>query len=173
MPLPERKKNYIGIDNGTSGAMAELCSDGDIEVGPSFVDIVGNRKTLNIDSNLAWLETRIAKGSVFACFEQAQINPLFGAKGNYAAGAGNEFWRIILTQARIPFISVRPQEWQKVILSQIRGKKKKRKDTKTAAAMIVRQRFPNLDLSVYSASQIEGINDAICIALWAKLTNQG
>ena len=41
-------------------------------------------------------------------------------------------------------------------------------DTKEMADLVRRQLFPNLNLDDHTRIQIGGINDAVCIALWAR-----
>ena len=43
-------------------------------------------------------------------------------------------------------------------------------DTKEMADLVRRQLFPNLNLDDHTRIQIGGINDAVCIALWARQT---
>jgi hypothetical protein len=102
---------------------------------------------------------------VMVVFEQAQITPKFGYKNCYTNGRHNEFWRVVLTMARIPFKWVNPRQWQKPVFAGIRGD-----DTKEMADLVRRQQFPTLDLSGYTQIQTGGINDAVCIALFARQT---
>ena len=81
---------YIGIDNGTSGAMVAIYPH-KILCQPSFFIDIGGRKSLDVDRNLEWICALGSRENLSIAFEQAQINPLFSAKGNYAAGSGNEF----------------------------------------------------------------------------------
>jgi hypothetical protein len=125
---------------------------------------------MNIEKNLALLREMVAASGVLPhqamiVFEQAQITPQFGYKNNYTNGRNNEFWRVLLTMAKIPFTWANPRKWQIVMFADIRGD-----DTKQMADLVRRQRFPNLDLGGFTKIQIGGINDAICIALWARQT---
>jgi hypothetical protein len=162
--LPPESKLYIGIDNGTTGAVAALYPTDQAVCHPVMVMRLGNEKLLDVQGNIEVLRTLIgASQSVLVAFEQAQIAPKFGAKNNYTNGKNNEFWRVLLTLERIPFCWVNPKTWQKTIFHGIRGT-----DTKVMAELVRRQRFPDLDLREYNASQREGINDALGIALWAR-----
>jgi hypothetical protein len=155
---------YLGIDNGTSGAIALLTPSGAVLCEPVLVQDLGKEKLLDIAGNLELLQQMIGGAAqVLVVFEQAQITPQFGYKNNYTNGRNNEFWRVLLTLARIPFTWVNPQRWQREMFSGIRGD-----DTKEMADLVRRQRFPGLDLSRHTKIEISGINDAICIALWAR-----
>lgn len=163
---------HFGIDNGFSGAIAILDAENQIEVSPVIYQDLGREKLLDVDRNLKMIRDLLATAHVaperaLVVFEQSQINPKFGARNNYQNGRNNEFWRVVLTSARIPYAWVNPRSWQKRVFEGVRGN-----DTKEMAALAVRRRFPNLDLSGYTKAQREGICDAICIALWGRLTNQ-
>jgi hypothetical protein len=164
------RKLYFGIDNGFTGAIARIGPQGAIACQPVAVTNLGGEKLLDIDANLAILQRMIAasgvaSNQVLVVFEQGQIAPKFGARNNYTNGKNNEFWRVALSLAKIPFAWVNPKNWQKSVFRGIRGT-----DTKAMAELVCRQRFPGLDLRPYNQSQREGINDAICIALWAQQT---
>ena len=169
--LPDAvSKACVGIDNGTSGAIACITPAGEVLCEPVIFQDLGKEKLMDIDGNLALLRQMIdATGlpvqQVTVVFEQAQITPKFGFRNNYTNGRNNEFWRVLLTMARIPFSWVNPQAWQRAIFNGIRGD-----DTKEMADLVRRQRFPDLDLSGYTRIQAGGINDAVCIALWARQT---
>jgi hypothetical protein len=164
------RKLYIGADNGTSAGIAGITPKGDIVCAPVLFQDLGKEKLLDIPGILALLEQMMASAGVTAqqtmvVFEQAQITPQFGYKNNYTNGRNNEFWRVLLTMAKIPFAWVNPRVWQKAVFVGIRGD-----DTKEMADLVRRQQFPNLDLSGYTQIQAGGINDAVCIALYAKQT---
>jgi hypothetical protein len=165
-PAIEATVAYLGIDNGTSGAIACITPDGEAVCEPVAVQDLGKEKLMDIEGNLALLQRMIASlplRQVLVVFEQAQITPRFGYKNNYTNGRNNEFWRVLLTMAKIPFTWVNPQVWQRAVFNGIRGD-----DTKEMADLVRRQRFPSLDLNGYTRIQVGGINDAICIALWAR-----
>lgn len=163
-------KIYIGIDNGISGAIACITLAGEVLCEPVLFRDLGKEKQLDVEGNAAVLHRMIAASSLpihqaMVVFEQAQITPKFGYKNCYTNGRNNEFWRVSLTKEKIPFCWVNPQTWQHALFKEIRGD-----DTKEMADLVRRQRFPNLDLSSYTRIQIGGINDAVCIALWARQT---
>jgi hypothetical protein len=159
---------FIGIDNGFTGAVAAILPDGTSLFEPVHVDDLGKERLLNLEANRALLRRFIAKATVarqqiLAVCEQCQPNPLFGARNNFTNGKNGEFWRILLSLEGIPFHVVNPKQWQKPMFRGIRGS-----DTKAMADLVRHQRFPGLDLAGFNKSQVEGINDALCIALCAK-----
>lgn len=158
----------IGIDNGFSGAVACLTSEGMPLCEPVRVMDLGKERLLDLDGNQKLLRKMLAaagvpKHRVLALYEQCQPNPLFGARNNFSNGKNGEFWRILLMLEGVPSRVINPCHWQKPMFRGIRGK-----DTKAMADCVRRQRFPNLDLSGFNKSEIEGMNDAICIALCAR-----
>lgn len=158
---------FIGIDNGFTGAIAALGPGQSLMFAPTAVIDLGREKLLDIDRNRevvrAFLGSYgLGKGQCFAVYEQCQPNPLFGARNNFENGKNGEFWRFLLSSEQIPFTLVNPKDWQKVVFRGIRGT-----DTKQMAELVRRQRFPQISLNGYTKSQIQGINDAIGIALWA------
>jgi hypothetical protein len=166
------RRAYIGIDNGFTGAIACLLPDNRALCRPvEYIDL-GTRKRLEIQANISILhEMMEAAGSttedVLVIYEQGQIAPKFGARNNFIAGQTDEFWRVVLTLEKIPFMVVNPKVWQSHVFQGVRGEKSKAK-----ASLVRRQRFPKLDCSDYNAQQVEGINDALLIALWGRETNR-
>lgn len=158
---------FIGIDNGFTGAIAALGPGQSLKFEPTAVIDLGREKLLDIDRNReivrAFVDSLgLNKGQSFAVYEQCQPNPLFGARNNFENGKNGEFWRFLLSSEQIPFTLVNPKDWQKVVFRGIRGT-----DTKQMAELVRRQRFPQVSLKGYTKPQIQGINDAIGIALWA------
>jgi hypothetical protein len=162
------QKAFIGIDNGFTGAIACLRPDGNIVCHPVAVTDLGKERLLDRDANRNLLHQMFAFAGVqpqniLVVYEQCQPNPLFGSKNNFTNGKNGEFWRLLLSFEEVPFRWVNPQQWQRWIFRGIRGKK-----TKPMADLVRRQRFPSLDLDGYNATQMEGVNDAICLALFAS-----
>lgn len=167
-PAVQTGRAFIGIDNGTSGAIACITPAGEVLCQPVLVQDLGREKLMDIAGNLALLRRMIATTGlpdrqVLVVFEQAQITPKFGYKNNYTNGRNNEFWRVLLSLAQIPFAWVNPRKWQNFLFADICSK-----DTKAIADVVRRQRLPDLDLDAYTTIQIVGINNAIGIALCAR-----
>ena len=161
-------KAYIGIDNGFTGAIACLFPDDSVLFQPVSVLDLGKEKLLDIRSQQAVLHEILAAANragvgVMAVYEQCQPNPLFGPKNNYTNGKNGEFWRLLLSLEEIPFQWVNPQQWQKHLFRGIRGS-----DTKAMAELVRTQRLPRLSGNNLSRTKMVGVNDAVCIALWAR-----
>lgn len=158
---------YLGIDNGLTGAMAFLSPDDHLICHPVLCRDLGKERLLDVSGNQAlvrsFLERIPGLGKILIVYEQSPITPVFGVKNNYVNGRNNEFWRVLLTLEKIPFAWVNPRSWQKDIFRGIRGK-----DTKQMARLVVEQRFPQFRCPGLNKSQVEGVNDAICIALWSR-----
>jgi hypothetical protein len=166
------RKAYVGIDNGFTGAMALLLPDDTIQFQTVLYRDLGKEKLLDIHANRAILRGLLKSAEatncrVFTIFEQSPITPAFGAKNNYTNGKNNEFWRVLLSLEEIPFGWANARRWQKDLFVGIRGG-----DTKEMARLVVRQRFPKFDCGGLTDSQQEGVDDAICLALWARETNK-
>ena len=165
-------KLYIGIDNGYTGAIAGLLPNGKVSCHPVRVTDLGRERFLDVESNLGLLQAIITgagvtKDNLLVVYEQSQINPYFGHKSNHTNGKNGEFWRVLLSTEKIPFAWVNPKQWQKDMFRAIRGR-----DTKVMADLVRKQRFPSLDCAGLNKTELEGVNDALCIALWAREHNQ-
>lgn len=161
-------KAFIGIDNGFSGAVACVRPNGMIGYGPVAVEDLGKERLLHIEANQAILRDMVEmagveKHQILVAYEQCQPNPRFGARNCFTNGKNGEFWRILLAFEGLPSRCVNPQQWQRWMFRGIRGS-----DPKAMASLVRRQRFPKLTLEGHNKTQIEGITDALCIALWAS-----
>lgn len=167
-PVP----TYVAIDNGFSGAVCRLYPNDELHCCPVPVQDCGSSKQLDIERCVAVIRdmTHIDGEPIrnlVVVYEQAPITPLFGAKNNFLNGQNNETWRVILAMLKLPHTWVNPRIWQKHVFLGIRGD-----DTKVKAEIACRRRFPHFSPQGYNRSQLEGINDAICIALWARETGK-
>jgi hypothetical protein len=159
---------YIGIDGGITGAMAAHHPDGTWQLRPVTVIDAGKDPLLDVWANFQFIRevSERAGGleNIVVVFEHAKKNPIFGAKGNFANGRHTEFWRVLLTFARIPFACVDPNTWQSHVFRGLAGT-----DTKTKARLYVEQRYPAAPLDQFKKrSDLEGVRDAMCIAAWAR-----
>ena len=165
-------KTYIGIDNGVTGAFALVSPDEQWQFAPVSVLDCGRDRLLDIPGNLDFIrhaaEQAGGRENLVVVCERQLKNPLFGAKGNFANGRNGEFWRVLLTLEGIPFCWVDPRTWQKQILQGIAGT-----DTKKMARLFLKQRYPGLKLEdQFGSATIEGVRDALCIALWARMNSK-
>lgn len=169
-------KTYIGIDGGASGAIAALYPDSSWEAYPVAVacDEEGERR-LSVPGNLRTLESIARRwggyDNIHVCYERCRKNPLFGTRNNFANGAYDEFWRVLLEARGIPGKPVFPRTWQDSCLG-----RSGEGDTKQRAVAYIKARVENLEwLQNFNKAQRVGIVDAMCIALWARdtMTNSG
>ena len=159
---------YVPVDGGFTGAIALVMPNDDVYCQPAAFKDLGNYKYLDIDVCREALRAMLARATnaghrVVAVYEQMPITPLFGAKNNYINGQNNEFWRVLITLEKVPHLAVNPQKWQKHVFKGVRGS-----NTKAKAEFVRKQRFPRFQPNGFSKSELEGINDALCIALWAR-----
>jgi hypothetical protein len=157
----------IGIDAGSSGAMAALYPDSTWEAHPVLA-AYGKETFLDVHGNLRLLEAMIARAGGMdkaqISYERGRKNKGFGSCNNFTIGRHDEFWRVLFEAKGIPASPVFPRTWQDPCLG--RGGSV---DTKERALNYVRSRCSDLAwLDKFNKVQREGIVDAMCIALWAK-----
>ncbi len=142
-------KSYIGIDPGQTGAIAVIHPDGyEVYDWPGdevlAAEIVGSLCT----------RFRIALAAV----EQVNAMPKQGVVSQFKFGANFGAWKGILASFRIPFRTVRPQEWQKGIVPKNDGAEK-------PSLAVARRMFPAAELL---RKKDHGRADALLIADWAR-----
>ena len=91
--------------------------------------------------------------------EQVSAMPGQGVSSMFTFGANYGGWIALLEGLRIPYVSVRPQKWQKYILGTF-----PKGESKIRAFEYVTKRYPERDLK----KKDSGIIDAICMALYLK-----
>lgn len=102
---------YIGIDNGSSGGIAVLNSEG---------RVVRADKMPLTDAELLALLEAISPSSASphraeAMLEHAQAFPKMGVTGAFTYGGGYRAMQMALTAVKIPFDIVVPRKWQAAI----------------------------------------------------------
>lgn len=105
---------YIGIDNGSSGAIATVRDDGTIY----RVD-----KMPATDAELFALLELHRNGAVFATLEHAQAFPKMGTSSAFNYGRGYGAMQMALHAVGIPFDIVTPAKWQAKMQCLSRGDK--------------------------------------------------
>lgn len=156
------KTLYIGIDPGASGAWAELWPDGKVCIG-KFDDPAAIRDNFEIVGQIikktAWDKY---EGFEHVTIALEQVGGYVGKQqpGSAMFKFGQNFgwWQGLLMGVRLPFMLVRPQEWQKGIPN-MHGKKgpDRKRALRDYAAML----YPNQKVTLNNA-------DALLIAAWAK-----
>ncbi len=142
---------FLGIDPGATGCAA-LIHDG----GHDLFDWPGD-PALVVPRLADWLARFEIK---LAAFEKVHAMPGQGVVSMFTFGQNVGAWHGILAAMAIPFITPRPQEWQKGIVDRKAGK-----DTKAAALATARRLFPDADLG---RKKDHGRADALLLAWWAR-----
>ncbi len=142
---------FLGIDPGATGCAA-LIHDG----GHDLFDWPGD-PALVVPRLADWLARFEIK---LAALEKVHAMPGQGVVSMFTFGQNVGAWHGILAAMAIPFITPRPQEWQKGIVDRKAGK-----DTKAAALATARRLFPDADLG---RKKDHGRADALLLAWWAR-----
>ena len=136
---------YLGIDPGTSGAMALIDADG------KFVDVIKLKETQR--DIWLWLYGNQAHAT-FAVLEKVHSMPAQGVASSFKFGENFGFCQGMLVAAGIRFEFATPQKWQKALGCMTKGDKNV---TKSRAQGL----FPD-------AKIIHAIADALLIAEYAR-----
>ena len=147
----------MGIDPGAKGAVGLISLDKKHhEVYDTPADIPSMAQLiLDIEE-----EHRI----VLCAIEDVHAMPKQGVVSMFNFGRNVGAWLGILSGARIPYLQVRPQEWQKVCLYGKKGETKERSLTQA------RELYPDLDLKL---KKHDGRADAMHLANYAIIQMRG
>lgn len=158
---------YCGIDNGISGALAVLESDGSVRLHKTPVMELGDRGTfIDIVALAGLILDGRDPAKISVVMEWGTKNPQFGAEGNWSTGfsCGAVFSMLRLKQVRISAVYAR--EWQKTMLAGHRGGGE---GTKTAAVAAVRRLYPQVNLIPPRCRKPhDGMADALLMAHWGR-----
>ena len=155
---------YGGIDNGFTGAVAFVNSDGTEAVvhdAPLFMVPTGKRKRqeFNVAAMVGILQIPPNVGTLICvAVEKAGTMPQQGISSSGRFMHGHGLWMGILAALKIPHQIVSPQRWKQVTLDGM-GK------DKDASRMRAQQLFPHIDLSL---KKHHGRADALLIAEWLR-----
>ena len=164
-----QKTFYLGIDPGKSGAWAIIEDVGEVHSVGLYEDRAAIDKELPIK---------------LACLEKVHAMPGQGTVSMFTFGETFGIWQGILEALHIPFEMVTPGKWQKSILDFLPAKALKvadedkgqnakrraenRNALKSAVTAYVIRRYPDLTKTL-SIKKNQGIADALCLALYARL----
>jgi hypothetical protein len=167
-------KIYIGIDNGVTGAMAALDSDGAIiYLAPLPTTVVGKWTQLNTTIFRTQLAELTRDRSAHVLVEPAQLF----SPGKKALCSTWMCWGML--QAVLdgyPWEPINPQRWQRVMFADhVRAvdQKTEGQQRKKSASIIVAQRlYPRANLARTLKSKVpdSGLCDALLIATYARRT---
>ena len=136
---------YIGIDPGKSGFTSMAFPSGRISCYETPTMPSGKREVYDPAAMRkvllnAWdVSDPVTEDDLFCCIEKQQAFPQQGGVSNYSTGFGYGLWLGLLAGLRIPYQTVTPQAWKKVMLG---GSAK----DKTASIVLAGQLFPKIDL---------------------------
>mgnify|MGYP001243187605 CR=1 FL=1 len=150
-PKQARPVAFIGIDPGATGCAA-LIHDG----GHDLFDWPGD-PALVVPRLTDWLARFEIK---LAALEKVGAMPGQGVVSMFTFGQNVGAWHGILAALSIPYVSPRPQDWQKGLVDRKAGK-----DTKAASLATARRLFPDAALS---RKRDHGRADALLLAWWAR-----
>lgn len=142
---------YVGIDPGATGCAALIH-----EAGHELMDWPGD-PALVVPRLADWLARFDVR---LAALEKVGAMPGQGVVSMFSFGQNVGAWHGILAALAIPYVSPRPQDWQRGIVD-----KKAGKDTKAASLATARRLFPNAALG---RKKDHGRADALLLAWWAR-----
>lgn len=143
----------IGIDPGKKGALCIL------DKVPKFVDFK-DKNILGYIEVLKDLDIKLAAIEKVGAMRGQGVVSMFSFGENYGMIQG------VLKTLGIPYILVRPQEWQKTLNIPTKSDKK-------VIASIIQNIYPNAELYGIRGGLNDGRSDSLCIAHYAQLYNKG
>lgn len=120
-------KVYLGIDPGKTGAVAFIDGMGQLMKVVDFPDV------MSVD----WF----AEDFGMAYLEEVHAMPGQGVASTFTFGTNFGWWKGFLTAMRIPFKTIRPQDWQKGLVP------KRGAMTDKPSLEVARQLFPHAPLT--------------------------
>lgn len=185
-PVTNSPRRFVGIDNGMSGAVAELGADGTIQLhdiplrphGEEVKTVRENKGKLRRDvrqpmeldpDGIARLARKLAGEDCVAVIERFQIitgaNRPTSAQGIARAAWGNGIWLGALAVCGVPCFEVEPKTWQRRMIPLAKGPKLKGEAVKEAS-----RRFPEVAhlLRGPRGGDLDGRADALLLAEWLR-----
>lgn len=181
---PFEANTFCGLDNGNSAFLCALHRSGKVEFHPVPLYEVGGLKVVD-DFGLRDLIQSFDRP--FVGWEFGNIQPAWGAKGNWVNSANCFIVRGVLRHNKIPSRSMEAKEWQAALFKGLRGfaqvkgtptpdpgvKAKERAGlhpTKLLALEYCRNTYPNVSLREGPRSKLDSpdMADALCIATYTR-----
>jgi len=144
---------FLGIDPGQKGAIAIINSAGSI---CRLNDWPGNE----VEAARIIRSELDANWQLVAALEKVSAMPKQGVTSMFKFGTSYGMWKGILAALQIPFKEVRPQMWQKGVVSKAQDKA----PVMAAAARL----FPGAELYGPRGGKKDGRADALLIADWCR-----
>ena len=111
---------YLGIDPGTTGAMALLrdpCGPHQLRIEPTPVlwQPKGTGKVRRYNLPALWALIEALPTITLAYVEHQGARPGQGLSSTFQTGFGAGIWQALLTAAGIPFVVITPQRWRRLV----------------------------------------------------------
>lgn len=160
MVTTNKKRYFIGIDNGIQGGLAVLDSQQNIVEKIVMPVLGGTKKEYDIQIIYQFL---LKYQNAFAILEKSQPQFRDGKKQAFKTGYGYGVMQGLLTALKIPFQIVAPKTWQKKVFEGLESD-----DTKSASILFCKRKWPEEDWtkSERSTKAHDGMTDAACMAFY-------
>ena len=145
-------KAWVGIDPGATGAAALITAEGEAQT----FDYPGDL-SLVADQLRSW---RMEYNIQLATLEHVHAMPGQGVCSMFSLGMNAGGWQGVLAGLAIPFLLVKPRQWQNGILLKQDGP-----DTKSQSLVAARRLWPDLELGL---KKHHGRADALHLARYAR-----
>lgn len=152
-----KERAYLGVDPGTQGGMTVIGVDGRPK---GFLEF-GNVTQHWISE---WLNKLSSRFELRAAIEQVHAMPKQGVTAMFTFGKQLGFVQGLIVGARIPYIEVTPQKWQKFFSVPPRKEK-----TKTEHKKILQSKAHQL-FPAYVKDISRAVADSVLIAEYYRLT---
>ena len=154
-------KIIIGIDPGLKGGIVTLRDGEVIATRKMPIDKANGSSVIDWNFLTGYL---MGQQAYMVAIEKVHSMPKQGVSSTFTFGVNFGGLMGVCAGLAIPYVLVRPQEWQKTILSGID------KDLGKARSRIYcKQRWPNID----PLHKNDGVSDAACIGLWCSMFVSG
>lgn len=112
----EARYAYLGIDPGLTGSMA-LLQEQSVTVWDLHGICIGKRKELDIEGFCRDVRTALdmERGWLSVALEEVHAMPRQGSASTFGFGATYGAIKAVLTVLHVRFVTVTPQQWQKVV----------------------------------------------------------
>lgn len=139
-------RTHVGIDPGITGCLCLISAGGSV----SFWDTPTNqikvgkktRAVYDVPAMIAILRDNLHKfGEVLVTIEELHAMPTNGGCGNFSSGYGYGLWIGLLAATGLPYQTVQPTRWKKLLgMKKVEGKDAAKK---AADRMFACQLFPS------------------------------
>jgi len=168
----------IGVDPGLSGAIGVITTDGITEKHMVY-DIptipYKGKKIIHDDVLFSIMRDIVSTPNIvrlFAVIEEQHPFPKQGAVSGFTLGVTYGTILTCVKMLKIPFVEVKPRDWQKLFGITGTGKDKK-KQTKQMSCAIANKRYPTLTFYSPRGKLYDGRADAILMAEYGKMLQLG